>query len=494
MIGQVGNFSKKEGGTSYHLHFDMQVPTKDGWVFVNPYMTLVAAYERLIGERGAEFGRPHRWSATADPDATGAVTRGDADRTAEAARSKRRAQTLKHGRAQDTDKAPVPLTHAIRRNTGRESFAERRRGPSPHKIAAIMNPTSPRLCCKARSPAAALLAFGGDARAQSARLPFPQWVASFRAARAGARHLGRDLRPRDGRPQARHLGLSRCSGRSPSSSEQTWQYLNRRVSDWRIITGKENAKAARRAARAHRAASTASTAISCSRCGASNPPTAIRMVQQNYMRPVFPALAALAWGEPRRRAYWEANCSTRCVIVERGWSTPAEMRGSWAGAMGHTQWMPEVWLNIGLDYDRDGRVSPFGSPADALAGTARYLVERGKYRRGERWGYEVRGGGSAAGDAQLRRLAGGRRQARQRRAVPAAEGHGAAVGAGAGRPGVPDRPEFLRRAQLQPVDELRAGDRASRATACAAKGRSCSSSPAANARRRSPRCRKSSAA
>jgi membrane-bound lytic murein transglycosylase B len=78
------------------------------------------------------------------------------------------------------------------------------------------------------------------------------------------------------------------------------------------------------------------------------------------------------------------------VIIERGWSTPEEMRGSWAGAMGHTQWMPEVWLHMGFDYDGDGRVSPFGKPDDALGSTARYLVERGKYRRGEHWGYEVR--------------------------------------------------------------------------------------------------------
>src|SRR6185437_2782920 len=74
----------------------------------------------------------------------------------------------------------------------------------------------------------------------------------------------------------------------------------------------------------------------------------------------------------------------------RGWSTPEEMRGSWAGAMGHTQWMPEVWLNVGIDYDHDGRVSPFGKPDDALGSTARYLVDRGHYRRGEHWGYEVR--------------------------------------------------------------------------------------------------------
>jgi len=114
------------------------------------------------------------------------------------------------------------------------------------------------------------------------------------------------------------------------------------------------------------------------------------VVQKNHMRPVFPSLAALAWGEPRRRAYWEKELLNALVIVERGWGTPQEMRGSWAGAMGHTQWMPEVWLNVGLDYDGDGRVSPFGKPDDALASTARYLVNRGKYRRNEHWGYEVR--------------------------------------------------------------------------------------------------------
>jgi hypothetical protein len=71
VIGRISNFSIKEGGTSYHLHFDVQVPTKHGWVFVNPYMTLVAAYERLIGERGTELGAPTLVSsADADLSAT----------------------------------------------------------------------------------------------------------------------------------------------------------------------------------------------------------------------------------------------------------------------------------------------------------------------------------------------------------------------------------------------------------------------------------------
>jgi lytic murein transglycosylase len=175
----------------------------------------------------------------------------------------------------------------------------------------------------------------------------------------------------------------------PEFTEKLWQYLNRRVSDWRITEGR--AKAKEYAALLDRIEQDfgVSRAIMLGLWGvesAYGDPD----VQKTHMRPIFPALAALAWGEPRRRAYWEKELVNALVIVERGWSTPEEMRGSWAGAMGHTQWMPEVWLNMGLDYDRDGRVNPFGRPDDALAATARYLVERGKYRRGEHWGYEVR--------------------------------------------------------------------------------------------------------
>jgi murein DD-endopeptidase MepM/ murein hydrolase activator NlpD len=52
VLGSVGEYGGSESGTSYHLHFDAQLPTRAGWVFFNPYMTLVASYERLIGARG----------------------------------------------------------------------------------------------------------------------------------------------------------------------------------------------------------------------------------------------------------------------------------------------------------------------------------------------------------------------------------------------------------------------------------------------------------
>ncbi|HSY54888.1 MAG TPA: M23 family peptidase [Bradyrhizobium sp.] len=57
-IGVVSNYLDRPNGTSRHLHFDVQVFTRDGWLWVNPYVTLISAYERLIGGRGREIG-PH---------------------------------------------------------------------------------------------------------------------------------------------------------------------------------------------------------------------------------------------------------------------------------------------------------------------------------------------------------------------------------------------------------------------------------------------------
>ena len=57
-IGVVSNYLDHPNGTSRHLHFDVQVFTRDGWLWVNPYVTLISAYERLIRGRGREIGPP----------------------------------------------------------------------------------------------------------------------------------------------------------------------------------------------------------------------------------------------------------------------------------------------------------------------------------------------------------------------------------------------------------------------------------------------------
>jgi lytic murein transglycosylase len=238
----------------------------------------------------------------------------------------------------------------------------------------------------------ALLA--GNVPATAAPAAFDAWRETFRA-RATARGISDATYTRVMGRIEPDMSVFKQMRNQPEFREQTWQYINRRVSDWRIIAGKE-------ALRKHlplfariekdfgveRGTLLALWGVE----SAYGDP----LVQQNHMRPVFPSLAALAWNEPRRRTYWEAELINALRIVQRGWSTPEEMRGSWAGAMGHTQWMPEVWLNVGIDYDHDGRVSPFGKPDDALGSTAKFLVNRGHYHRNEHWGYEVRAQGSSS--------------------------------------------------------------------------------------------------
>ncbi len=237
----------------------------------------------------------------------------------------------------------------------------------------------------------------GAASAQTTRMPFDQWIAAFRA-KALAHGITEATYTRVmGGMHPDTAGLAAIRSQ-PEFSEQLWQYLNRRVSDWRIMTGREKAKEYAplftRIEKDFGVERSMMLGVWGIESTFGDP-----IVQKNHMRPVIHSLAALAWAEPRRRAYWEQELINALTIIQRGWSTPEEMVGSWAGAMGHTQWMPEVWLHVGMDYNGDGRVSPFGQPDDALGSTARYFVERGKYRRGEHWGYEVRMPAAIGGDA-----------------------------------------------------------------------------------------------
>jgi membrane-bound lytic murein transglycosylase B len=292
--------------------------------------------------------------------------------------------------------------------------------------------------------------------------PFDQWVDAFRA-KAVAHGIADETYARVmGGVHPDTTGLEAIHSQ-PEFNEQLWQYLNRRVSDWRIIAGRDKAtEYAPLLARIEKDFGV-EPAVMLGVWGIEST-FGDPIVQQNHMRPVIPSLATLAWGEPRRRAYWAQELINALTIIQRGWSTADEMVGSWAGAMGHTQWMPEVWLHVGMDYDGDGRVSPFGKPDDALGSTARYFVERGKYRRDEHWGYEVHMQGSIRGD-KSRTYAAWQALGVTRADGPslsAAERHVAALAAGARWPGFPVGSEFLCREELQPVDELCASARPSR--------------------------------
>lgn len=103
---------------------------------------------------------------------------------------------------------------------------------------------------------------------------------------------------------------------------------------------------------------------------------------------VIEALATLGF-EGRRRDYGRAQLLAALRILDQGHVTAENMLGSWAGAMGQTQFIPSTYLNYAVDFDGDGVRNLWTSVPDALASTAHYLQAVG-WQPGVRWGREVR--------------------------------------------------------------------------------------------------------
>ncbi len=104
--------------------------------------------------------------------------------------------------------------------------------------------------------------------------------------------------------------------------------------------------------------------------------------------PVVSALATLAY-EGRRGAFFEQQLVAALKILQNGDVSPQGMTGSWAGAMGHTQFIPTSYLAYAVDFRGDGRRDIWADdPTDALASTAAYFAKSG-WTRGQPWGQEV---------------------------------------------------------------------------------------------------------
>ena len=91
----------------------------------------------------------------------------------------------------------------------------------------------------------------------------------------------------------------------------------------------------------------------------------------------------------RRKDYFRQEFLVAIKMVEDGLARPAEMKSSWGGAMGLTQFLPSEFYKHAVDFDGDGRADIFNSVPDALASAAKQLAAKG-WQRGERWAYEVR--------------------------------------------------------------------------------------------------------
>ncbi|SNR33027.1 lytic murein transglycosylase [Puniceibacterium sediminis] len=101
------------------------------------------------------------------------------------------------------------------------------------------------------------------------------------------------------------------------------------------------------------------------------------------------SLATLAY-DSRRGAFFEEQLIAALKILQNGDTAPETMTGSWAGAMGHTQFIPTSYEALAVDFDGDGRRDIWSDdPTDALASTAAYLARYG-WVKGMPWGVEVR--------------------------------------------------------------------------------------------------------
>ena len=122
--------------------------------------------------------------------------------------------------------------------------------------------------------------------------------------------------------------------------------------------------------------------------------------------PVVSALSTLAY-EGRRGAFFEDQLIGALKILQNGDTTPGNMTGSWAGAMGHTQFIPTSYLAFAVDFTGDGRRDIWSDdPTDSLASTAAYLSRSG-WRRGQAWGGEEGSPGAASGTRSIQPQAGG---------------------------------------------------------------------------------------
>ena len=202
----------------------------------------------------------------------------------------------------------------------------------------------------------------------------------------------------------------------PEFTHAFWDYLDLLVTDERIAKGREIlAQHANAFAAAERAYGVDRHVIA-----------AIWGIETKYGavpgdRPVIRSTATLAC-VGRRQAYFKDEFLAALEILHRGDIRPEQLKGSWAGAFGPTQFMPTAFKRYAVDFDGDGRRDVVGSVPDVIASTANHLVKAG-WVTGQTWGYEVAlpqgfnyHAGRSGAPADACRMGAARRAARERRA------------------------------------------------------------------------------
>jgi lytic murein transglycosylase len=199
---------------------------------------------------------------------------------------------------------------------------------------------------------------------------------------AAKRHISRQSFERYTRGLTPDLRIMDLMDAQPEFTKAFWDYLDILVSDARIAGGRDIL------ARYKPIFDKVEKAYGVDRYTI----TAIWGVESNYGtlggdRSVLRSTATLAC-VGRRQAYFRDEFLSALEILHRGDLRPEQLKGSWAGAFGPTQFMPTAFKRYAVDFDGDGRRDVVDSPADLIASTANNLKKDG-WVPGETWGYEV---------------------------------------------------------------------------------------------------------
>ena len=220
-----------------------------------------------------------------------------------------------------------------------------------------------------------------QAGAAEIRPPFAEWLqglrADARAAGIGDRTLERALAGIE--PIPRVIELDR---RQPEFTLTFREYMDRVVPPARVEKGRQRLSENRRLL----------DEISAKYGVQGRFLVAFWWVETDFGRqtggfPVVAALATLAY-DGRRAAYFRRELIYALEIIDKGHVTPERMVGSWAGAMGQTQFMPSSFRSYAVDHDGDGRIDLWNSRPDVLASAANYLKRSG-WKGDETWGRPV---------------------------------------------------------------------------------------------------------
>ena len=251
-----------------------------------------------------------------------------------------------------------------------------------------------------RSALTLLLSAGLFAQATAARADarFQNWIADFYETASAAGISKSTYQKAFSGVKTPDPDVLEKAAYQPEFKSKIWDYLDSRVNPYTVRIGREMA------AKHGRTLAALERHFGVDR----NILLAIWSMESNYgavlekddrLHYVPRALATLAYADKKRSKYARTQLIAALKIIQRGDIAAGDMTGSWAGAMGHTQFIPTSYLLYAVDADGNGHRDIWNSVPDALATAANLLAKNG-WQTGKTWGYEVtvpRGANAHAG-------------------------------------------------------------------------------------------------